>query len=220
MNTTALRPAAAGAVLAAVALAAFALTGCGPEDGVADGGAAKPPAATAPAPAEPAPVKPAATTAAPATTPADTAPTTTATAPAPARSATPKPAAGTAPACSSTPPTPDEVDLHTFAVYRTETVPGDSTHINLVVQHGRWGCPDGESDGLPYITTGEDSRWAMDQAAYITVTNPITDSSANRRIGVQEFLDWVKANPDSGLVFRYQTGDDGAVDRLDQVYAP
>jgi hypothetical protein len=215
MNSTSLRPVAV--MLAAVALAAAALTGCGPTDGIA----ADTPATTG---SDAAKERVTASTAS--TTPA--APTThPAPAPAPAKTAA-SPAATTRPptpapvkaACSNKPPTPDEVDPKTFAVLRTETIPGDSSHINLILQHGRWGCPSKDSDGLPYITTGEDSRWALDQAAYITATSPITMSSASQHIGVQEFLDWVAAHPDSGLVFRYETGDDGAIHRLDEVYAP
>lgn len=214
MNATPLRPVAV--VLAAVALAAAALTGCGP----ADDSAADTPATTASGvPKRPAAVStaPAAPATAPASVPARTATPLAATTKPPAPAPAPAPAKT---ACSNKPPTPDEVDPQTFAVYRTETISGGDPHINLVLQHGRWGCPSEDSDGLPYITTGEDSRWALDQAAYITATSPITMSSESRRIGVQEFLDWVAAHPDSGLVFRYETGDDGAIHRLDQVYAP
>jgi hypothetical protein len=216
MNATS--PRSVAVVLAAVALAAAALTGCGPTDGIA---VDTPSTTGSGAPVKPAPasVSPAVPITAPAPAPTS--------APTPARTATP-PAATTKPpkpvpaktACSDKPPTPDEVDPQTFAVYRTEEITGGSPHINLILQHGRWGCPSEDSDGLPYITTGEDSRWALDQAAYITATNPITMSSASQHIGVQEFLDWVAAHPDSGLVFRYETGDDGAIHRLDEVYAP
>lgn len=199
-------------MLAAVALAAAALTGCGPADGTAvdmpattGSGAAKKPVTASTAPAAP--------TTAPASAPAKTATS-------PAATVKPTTPASAKAACSNEPPTPDEVDPQTFAIHRTETITGDSPHINLILQHGRWGCPSEDSDGLPYVTTGEDSRWALDQAAYITATSPITMSSASQHIGVQEFLDWVAAHPDSGLVFRYETGDDGAIHRLDEVYAP
>lgn len=208
MNVTARRSAA---VLTAVVLGSAALTACGPEDSAADTGAAKPTATVSHLPA--APSAPA-TTSAPAPTTA--APVRTGVTPA---AKVKLPHIPVKPGCSNKRPTPDEVDPHTFAVYRYETIPGDS-HINLVLEHGRWGCPSADADGLPYVTTGEQARWAMDQATYITATTPITDSPVSKRIGVQEFLDWVKAHPDSGLVFRYETGDDGAIHRLDEVYAP
>jgi hypothetical protein len=132
------------------------------------------------------------------------------------------PAASTSPAagCSDEPPTPDEVDPDEFALYRIEELDGSTGKVNLVIQHGAWGCPGKDTDGAPFVVTGEESRWAMDQAAYVTATNPITDSAENQRIGVQELIDWVNAHPDSGLVFRYETGDDGAIHRLEQVFTP
>ncbi|MFF7970418.1 hypothetical protein [Streptomyces sp. NPDC007905] len=126
------------------------------------------------------------------------------------------PAAG----CVSEAPDPDHVDPDEFAVYRVEELDGSTGKVNLVIRHGAWGCPGKDSDGAPFVVTGEDSRWALDQAAYVTATNPVTDSSESRRIGVEELIDWIEAHPDSGLVFRYETGDDGSIDRLEQVYTP
>ncbi|GGW52438.1 hypothetical protein GCM10010503_31850 [Streptomyces lucensis JCM 4490] len=126
------------------------------------------------------------------------------------------PAAG----CATTAPDPDHVDPDEFALYRVEELDGSTGKVNLVIQHGAWGCPGGDGEGAPFVVTGEDSRWALDQAAYVTATNPVTDSSENQRIGVNELIDWVKAHPDSGLVFKYETGADGSIDRLEQVYAP
>jgi len=128
----------------------------------------------------------------------------------------------TAPAadCVSEAPDPDHVDPDEIALYRVEELPGSTGKVNLVIQHGAWGCPDKDTDGAPFVVTGEDARWAMDQAAYVTAANPITDSSKNRRIGVGELIDWIDAHPDSGLVFRYETGADGSIDRLEQVYTP
>ncbi|MEU1404174.1 hypothetical protein ABZ471_17690 [Streptomyces sp. NPDC005728] len=132
------------------------------------------------------------------------------------------PAETTAPAadCVSEAPDPDHVDPDEFALYRVEELDGSTGKVNLVIQHGAWGCPGKDSDGKPFVVTGEDSRWALDQAAYVTATNPVTDSSTNQRIGVQELIDWTKAHPDSGLVFKYETGADGSIDRLEQVYTP
>ncbi|UXY36677.1 hypothetical protein [Streptomyces albidocamelliae] len=122
--------------------------------------------------------------------------------------------------CVTKAPDPDHVDPDEFALYRVEELPASTGKVNLVIQHGAWGCAGGDGDGAPFVVTGEDSRWALDQAAYVTATNPVTDGSANRRIGVQELIDWVEAHPDSGLVFKYETGEDGSIDRLEQVYAP
>ncbi|MEU0003901.1 hypothetical protein ABZ079_06265 [Streptomyces sp. NPDC006314] len=133
-----------------------------------------------------------------------------------------EPAGTTAPAadCVSEAPDPDHADPDEFALYRVEELDGSTGKVNLVLRHGAWGCPGEDGEAAPFVVTGEDSRWALDQAAYVTATNPITDSSENRRIGVGELIDWVKAHPDSGLVFRYETGADGSIDRLQQVYAP
>ncbi|WP_460067549.1 hypothetical protein [Streptomyces sp. YKOK-I1] len=133
---------------------------------------------------------------------------------------TPAPPAGSAASCVDEPPTPDDYDPDEFALFRIEELPSDTGKVNLVIQHGAWGCPDKDTDGAPFVVSGEDSRWALDQAAYVTAVTPITDSTENRRIGVQELIDWVDAHPDSGLVFRYETGDDGAVHRLEQVFTP
>ncbi|POX50165.1 hypothetical protein C3489_23270, partial [Streptomyces sp. Ru71] len=115
---------------------------------------------------------------------------------------------------------PDHVDPDEIAVYRVEELPASTGKVNLVIQHGAWGCPGKDSDGTSFVVTGEDSRWALDQAAYVTATNPIVAGSTNQRIGVQELVDWIQAHPDSGLVFKYATGDDGAIHSLEQVYTP
>ncbi|KUO08722.1 hypothetical protein [Streptomyces sp. DSM 15324] len=139
----------------------------------------------------------------------------------PSSATTTAPAAPAASAsCADAPPTPDDYDPDEFALFRIEELPADTGKVNLVIQHGAWGCPDADTDGAPFVVSGEDSRWALDQAAYVTAVTPITDSTENRRIGVQELIDWVDAHPDSGLVFRYETGDDGAIHRLEQVFTP
>ncbi|MEU5771455.1 hypothetical protein ABZ782_36700 [Streptomyces asoensis] len=110
------------------------------------------------------------------------------------------------------PISPDEI-----AVYRY-TPEGGS--LSLIVKYGNWGCGTPDSDGAPFETVGKETFIPMDQAAYVTVTNPIVESTENQHIGVQEFLDWLEAHPNSGLVFRYHLGGDGAIDRLDEVFTP
>lgn len=110
------------------------------------------------------------------------------------------------------PISPDEV-----AVYRY-TPEGGS--LSLIVKHGNWGCAPADSDGAPFETVGKETYIPMDQAAYVTVTNPVVESTENQHIGVQEFLDWLEANPNSGLVFKYHLGADGAIDRLDEEFTP
>ncbi|MFE3032549.1 hypothetical protein ACFXKY_12975 [Streptomyces canus] len=110
------------------------------------------------------------------------------------------------------PISPDEV-----AVYRY-TPEGGS--LSLIVKHGNWGCGTPDSDGAPFETVGKETFIPMDQAAYVTVTNPIVESTENQPIGVQEFLDWLESHPNSGLVFTYHLGADGAIDRLDEVFTP
>ncbi|MGQ4366073.1 hypothetical protein [Streptomyces sp. SAS_272] len=110
------------------------------------------------------------------------------------------------------PISPNEV-----AVYRY-TPEGGS--LSLIVRHGNWGCGTPDSDGAPFETVGKETYIPMDQAADITVTNPVVESTENQPIGVQEFLDWLEAHPDSGLVFTYHLGGDGAIDRLDEVFTP
>ncbi|MFK4223827.1 hypothetical protein [Streptomyces sp. NPDC019890] len=219
MNANRLRPVVLA--LAAVALTAV-LTGCR-EDGSAAGADAAPSAGAKATPS------PSTTAGEP-----DAMPSVGATAPSSPRaggSGTPagKPdtkhtgsAATHAPAadCASEPPSPDQVDPDEIAVYRVEELDGSTGKVNLVIEHGAWGCPGKDTDGAPFVVTGEHSRWALDQAAYVTATNPITDSSENQRIGVQELIDWINAHPDSGLVFRYETGKDGAIHRLEQVFTP
>ncbi|MFI7499519.1 hypothetical protein ACIBVL_13590 [Streptomyces sp. NPDC049687] len=206
MKANRLRPVVVA--LAAVTLTAV-LTGCegGASDAAAEATTAASPTHASPSPSAGtgAPAKPAGpgVTAAPATT-------------APAKAAS----APTTPTCADKPPTPDEVDPDELALYRVEEIDGITDKVNLVIQHGVWGCPGKDTDGAPFVVTGEESRWAMDQAAYVTAVTPITDSTENQRIGVQELIDWVDAHPDSGLVFRYETGDDGAIHRLEQVFTP
>ncbi|MFF7946575.1 hypothetical protein [Streptomyces griseorubiginosus] len=110
------------------------------------------------------------------------------------------------------PISPDEV-----AVYRY-TPEGGS--LSLIVKYGNWGCGSPDSDGAPFETVGKETFIPMDQAADVTVTNPIVESTENQPIGVQEFLDWLEAHPNSGLVFTYHLGADGAIDRLDEVFTP
>lgn len=221
MNVDRLRP--AFVAVAAVALAAV-LTGC-QGDGGAVGGGAPGASATAVAP------EPAGTSGAPAETGAATpavktpvkVPATKPAAPKSKSKPKPKPKGTTAAPgadCVSAPPTPEDYDPDEFALYRIEELGGSTGKVNLVLQHGAWGCGGVDTDGGPFVVSGEESRWALDQAAYVTVTNPIVTSTENQRIGVQELIDWVAAHPDSGLVFRYQTGDDGAIHRLEQVFTP
>ncbi|MDT7839654.1 hypothetical protein [Streptomyces justiciae] len=110
------------------------------------------------------------------------------------------------------PISPDEI-----AVYRY-TPEGGS--LSLIFRHGNWGCGTADSDGAPFETVGKETYLPLDQAAYITVTNPIVTSTENQHIGVQEFLDWLEAHPDSGLVFQYHVGADGAIDSLEQIFTP
>ena len=110
------------------------------------------------------------------------------------------------------PISPDEI-----AVYRY-TPEGGS--LSLIVKHGNWGCGTPDSDGAPFETVGKETYIPMDQAAAITVTTPIVESTTNQPIGVQEFLDWLEAHPNAGLVFTYHLGDNGAIDRLDEVFTP
>ncbi|MEU1518829.1 hypothetical protein ABZ490_42980 [Streptomyces sp. NPDC005811] len=223
MKVNRLRP-VVGALMAAAALTAV-LTGCEKGGSAASTGgpaAAKSAGTTAGTTAEPA------ATGTPTGASAGTSTGTSAGASGGASKAKPSAATTTAPAgstastaaCADAPPTPDDYDPDEFALFRIEELPADTGKVNLVIQHGAWGCPDKDTDGAPFVVSGEDSRWALDQAAYVTAVTPITDSTENRRIGVQELIDWVEAHPDSGLVFRYETGDDGAIHRLEQVFTP
>ncbi|MDR6974347.1 hypothetical protein J2X68_001025 [Streptomyces sp. 3330] len=110
------------------------------------------------------------------------------------------------------PISPDEI-----AVYRY-TPEGGS--LSLIVKYGNWGCGSPDSDGAPFETVGKETYIPMDQAADVTVTNPIVESTENQPIGVQEFLDWLEAHPNSGLVFTYHLDSSGAIDRLDEVFTP
>ncbi|MBL1104346.1 hypothetical protein JK361_06965 [Streptomyces sp. 5-8] len=143
------------------------------------------------------------------------APTATPTAAAPAKPAKPSApgAADGGTGCDHKMPiSPDEV-----AVYRYTTEGGS---LSLIVKHGQWGCAPADSDGAPFETVGKETYIPLDQAAYVTATNPIVESSENQRIGVQEFLDWLDAHPDSGLVFKYHLGADGAIDSLEEEFTP
>ncbi|MFD7978601.1 hypothetical protein [Streptomyces sp. NPDC059071] len=220
MNLTRFR--SAGVALGAVALAA-SLTACQNDDGAAaQPGTRATASAPAQDPATAAPADPSSgASAKPAAKPAATPSKETAK---PAAKPTAKPATkpgGTPGAdCVTTAPTPDEYDPDEFALYRIEELPGSTGKVNLILQHGAWGCGGKDTDGGPFVVSGEESRWALDQAAYVTATDPIVASTENIPIGVQELIDWVNAHPDSGLVFKYQTGDDGAIHRLEQVFTP
>ncbi|MFI1660587.1 hypothetical protein ACH4ZU_37630 [Streptomyces sp. NPDC020472] len=224
MNADRLRPAVLA--LAAGALAVV-LTGC-QQGGAAGGAAPSAPAVPGPAGSDgggtPTAAPTDAPTAAPTVAPAVKKPASPKTPKAPKTSKpvpAPKPKTDApAPACVDSTPGPDDIDPDEFALYRIEELDGSTGKVNLVVQHGAWGCGAPDSDGGPFVVTGEESRWALDQAAYVTATNPIVTSTENQRIGVQELIDWVKAHPDSGLVFRYETGDDGAIHRLEEVFTP
>ncbi|MER6031213.1 hypothetical protein [Streptomyces sp. NPDC001851] len=227
MNTHRLRPAAIA--LAAAALAAM-LTGCQGDDSTAGAEGSPSAAATATqAPGTSGGAKGGATGGSTGTSGGT--PSTATASPGAAGAGTPaaKPASKgpgsvkTTPpitGCASKAPDPDHVDPDEIAVYRVEELPAGTGKVNLVIQHGAWGCPDKDSGGRPFVVTGEDSRWALDQAAYVTATNPIVASSKNQRIGVQELIDWINAHPDAGLVFKYATGDDGAIHSLEEVYTP
>ncbi|WP_416978001.1 hypothetical protein [Streptomyces sp. T028] len=223
MKVNRLRP-VVGALMAAATLTAV-LTGCEKGGSAAAAGEATASTGTAKSPKSPT----AGATAAPAGSVATKTPTGTSAGtstgtskakPSAATTATPAASAGSASACADKPPTPDDYDPDEFALFRVEELPADTGKVNLVIQHGAWGCPGKDTDGPPFVVSGEDSRWALDQAAYVTAVTPITDSTENERIGVQELIDWVDAHPDSGLVFEYETGDDGAIHRLEQVFTP
>ncbi|MFJ4691834.1 hypothetical protein [Streptomyces sp. NPDC088766] len=93
-------------------------------------------------------------------------------------------------------------------------------HAQVGHRYGNRGCGTPDSDGAPFETVGKETYLVMDQAAYVTVTDPVVASTENQPIGVQEFLNRLEAHPGSGLVFRYHLGADGAVDRLEQVFTP
>ncbi|MEV0179863.1 hypothetical protein AB0I54_11255 [Streptomyces sp. NPDC050625] len=214
----ALRPTAAS-VCAAAALA-LALSGCAGHDGksATESAASSNTAADAGGGATAAGAKPAAkSSAGTGGGSAATGAAPAATASASASSATKTPIAagsgGKDDGCDHKMPiSPDEI-----AVYRY-TPEGGS--LSLIVKHGNWGCPTADSDGAPFVTVGKETYLPMDQAAYVTATNPIVESTENQRIGVQEFLDWIEAHPNSGLVFKYHLGGNGAIDSLEEVFTP
>ncbi|WP_370414044.1 hypothetical protein [Streptomyces fradiae] len=221
MNITRFRSAAV--TLAAVALAA-ALTGCQKDKAAAPAPAASPASSSAPAPATTTDAPTAVPASKPSSKPSSgstTSGTKKKTSKKGTKKGTTSGGGGTAaPGCVTSAPNPDAYDPDEFALYRIEELPGSTGKVNLVMQHGAWGCGTPDSDGAPFVVSGEDSRWALDQAAYVTATDPIVPSTENQRIGVQELIDWVNAHPDSGLVFRYEVGEDGAIHRLDQVFMP
>jgi predicted small secreted protein len=211
------------AAIVLVALGAVVLTGCSTDSGggaAAAGGSSTDgtvPPSGSPSAAHSAPAEPGATTAGGSTgRPSAAAPTATATHALP-HAATGTPTATAVPlpstSCGSKQPiSPDEI-----AVYRY-TPEGGS--LSLIVKYGNWGCPEPDSDGAPFETVGKQTYLPLDQAAHITATNPIVESTSNQMIGVQELLDWLEAHPDSGLVFKYHLGADGAIDQLDEVFTP
>ncbi|WP_314222838.1 hypothetical protein [Streptomyces zaehneri] len=217
------RPGAVRAIVLGVcAASALGLTGCSGDSGTAGAaGDAKPSATTAIGTGAKTGAKADATGGKPGTK-ASTGAGSTVESPSvvPAASKPPAPAAtGSAGADSDAddcdhkmPISPDEV-----AVYRY-TPEGGS--LGLIVKYGNWGCGSPDSDGAPFETVGEETYMPMDQAAYVTVTNPIVESTENQPIGVQEFLDWLEAHPNSGLVFTYHLDGSGAIDRLDEVFTP
>lgn len=205
-TTTCRRPGVKATLIAAAgALALLTLTACtGGAGGVSASGsdATGADTATATATATPAASTPAAAAGTGSTAPAGatTEAGTTAT-------------ASAGPSCDHKMPiSPDEI-----AVLRY-TPEGGS--LSLIFKYGNWGCPSPDSDGVPFVTVGKETYLPLDQAAYVTATNPIVESSENQHIGVQELLDWLEAHPDSGLVFRYTQGADGAINRLEEEYTP
>ncbi|MGA5037129.1 hypothetical protein ACPCA8_08715 [Streptomyces capoamus] len=209
----------------AAALLALSLAACN-GDGDSEGSAAGPKTATSAQPsggtATGAPTGPATGSSTAGTVPAGTSPSGAATA-SPAKPAAPKAPAPAKPAASATaaggsgcdhkmPISPDEL-----AVYRY-TPEGGALH--LIVKYGAWGCAPADSDGAPFETVGKEIPVPMNQAAYVTVTNPVVASTENQHIGVQEFLDWLEAHPNSGLVFKYHLGADGAIDKLEEEFTP
>ena len=198
----------------AAAVLALTLTACNGDDAAT----ASPTSANTPAkpagkeakPATPAPgTKPSTK---PPTSGAGAKPTSPATTPHPAKPPAPSPVADADGCDHKMPISPDEI-----AVYRY-TPEGGS--LSLIIKYGNWGCAPKDSDGAPFVTVGKETYLPMDQAAYVTVTNPIVESTENQHIGVQELLDWLEAHPNSGLVFQYHLGDDGAIDRLEEVFTP
>ena len=50
----------------------------------------------------------------------------------------------------------------------------------------------------------------------VLVSSPSVDGARS----ASATLDWLEAHPNSGLVFTYHLGDDGAIDRLDEIFTP
>ncbi|MFE0703017.1 hypothetical protein [Streptomyces sp. NPDC058872] len=120
--------------------------------------------------------------------------------------------------CVHTAPGPADIVPGEVAVYRVEEIPGVTGKVNLVVQQGAWACRGPFTPDARFVGTGEERRWPLDRAAYVTVTAPIVDGPERQQMGVQQLIGWIDAHPDSGLVFRYETGDDGAIRRLEEVF--
>ncbi|MFJ5552395.1 hypothetical protein [Streptomyces sp. NPDC093225] len=110
------------------------------------------------------------------------------------------------------PISPDE-----FAVQRYTPEGGT---LSLIVKLGNWACTPEDTDGGVFETVGKEIFMPLDQAASITVTNPIVESTENQPIGVQEFLDWLEAHPNAGLVFKYTVNSHGVIYDLDQEFTP
>jgi hypothetical protein len=200
----------AAAALGGMAMV-LALTACGGTGGGKDTGAAGSGAGGGSAPKTTAPAKPAPGTATAA--PASAAPAKPAASTAPAAKPTAKATPAATASCDHKMPiSPDEI-----AVYRWTPEGGA---LSLIVKHGNWGCGEPDTDGAPFVTVGKETYIPLDQAAYVTATNPIVESTENQRIGVQELLDWLEAHPNSGLVFRYELGKDGAIHTLEEVFTP
>ncbi|RSS79286.1 hypothetical protein [Streptomyces sp. WAC06614] len=225
-----------GVAVAAVVLGG-GVTGCGGGAGAGAGtaaGATPPATATASATSTASAPATAAATAMPSDTSAAAGPAGGASAQPPAGGAGVKPAPGpsskpdapkaAAPksggGCVTAVPGPGAYDPDEIALYRTETPPGSPGTVTLVVQHGAWACSRA-GDGAPFVTSGEEVRRALAADAQITAAGPVlTAGGSSKPITVQELVGWMAAHPDSGLVFTYRTGDDGAIHRLDQVYLP
>ncbi|MGW7051050.1 hypothetical protein [Streptomyces sp. NPDC054887] len=110
------------------------------------------------------------------------------------------------------PISPDEI-----AVYRY--TPEGGFH-SLVVKHGNWGCGAPDTDGAPFETVGVKTFIPVADDAKVTAVTPIVESTENKKISLQQLIDWLVAHPDEGLVFRYHLGPGDKIDTLDQVFTP
>lgn len=201
--------------------AALALTGCKADSSAAPGAAGGTPSASA----TPVTSTPEGSAAAPEASAAS--PTDTASAAKPSTAAKPTPAGGPAttpgekkpkpPAPGATcdhkmPISPDEI-----AVYRY--TPEGGFH-SLVVKHGNWGCGTPDTDGAPFETVGVETFIPIAEDAKITAVTPVVKSTENKKITLQQLIDWLVAHPNQGLVFRYHLGPAAKIDTLDQVFTP